>query len=497
MRFKAKKALFLFLGILGALSLAFYILTTSSLYTLSKKLLSSIYASTPYYHLLPRFWELIAGAFIISLPAFPGFPRLRNALAFLGIAGFLFSCFFYETGSFMSYIPVASALLMVRYGDAGSFSRLMSWRPLQWVGSISFSLYLWHWPVIVLWKYYCFTEVTVMDECLMLLLSFLLACLAWRFVERIKAPAVRTRYARCKNAILLMSMPLTLVSSVCLFTSYYTPERKFHLNEVAVQMDGMDGPRDAEIFRGLDRSVFRHAPIYCGSDFSLPPDFLLIGDSHALHLQQGLQNACNRHRQRGITLNAHTVPFWDLHQSLWTKDMQAAFARYVESKPSLRYVIISASWTNRIPDDDDFETKMEALSKTCRFFNDKGIRVILTIDTPRWHLTRVSPYIIWARCKWIGLPDPPRQRIEPKEYEELTSYYVSRFRKMKNEGIVHALIDLNPPLMEEGGPVSRKGSTHFYRDSNHYTRTASNLVAEHLIQEFIHIKQMDEASSAP
>ena len=104
-----------------------------------------------------------------------------------GWAGILlpFACYTPST-PFPGYtaIPsVAGAALLIRYGNHGWSGRILRHPLSTGIGKISYSLYLWHWPVIVYWTYICFDECAPWDYAGMFLLSLLLGFLSWKFVE--------------------------------------------------------------------------------------------------------------------------------------------------------------------------------------------------------------------------------------------------------------------------------------------------------------------------
>jgi len=125
--------------------------------------------STPTFYLLPtRFWELLIGAALAvhRNPEFAGNPAsrfamgdgLREAIGAAGVltitAGFLF---IRNGSSFPGYVALAPTLgtfliLASIAGGSSRLSRLLSTRPLVLIGKASYSLYLWHWPLITLGK---------------------------------------------------------------------------------------------------------------------------------------------------------------------------------------------------------------------------------------------------------------------------------------------------------------------------------------------------------
>ncbi|WP_284209451.1 acyltransferase family protein [Mesorhizobium tianshanense] len=105
-----------------------------------------------------RAWEFAAGGLATMAPArfWRDRPQLGAALAWLGlalIAGAYLT--FNERDPFpgmMALVPVAGAVLLLLSGSGNAQrgpSAMLALPPLQWVGKLSYSLYLWHWPVIV------------------------------------------------------------------------------------------------------------------------------------------------------------------------------------------------------------------------------------------------------------------------------------------------------------------------------------------------------------
>ena len=91
---------------------------------------------------------------------------------------------------FNALAPVLGAALVI-YPRESAAGRLLSGRPFVFVGLISYSLYLWHWPIIVFWRVYKNgIPLSSADEIAVTALSFFLSALSWRFIEQ---PARRIR----------------------------------------------------------------------------------------------------------------------------------------------------------------------------------------------------------------------------------------------------------------------------------------------------------------
>ncbi len=125
----------------------------------------AIYESTSnptvaYFSSVSRAWELAVGALIaVSASALSGTPRpLRNVLAATGIVGIFGSAVLITPQmAFPAPVgaaPVISTALVIAAGVGSSTtvaaSKVLGVRPMVYVGTLSYSLYLWHWPVIIL-----------------------------------------------------------------------------------------------------------------------------------------------------------------------------------------------------------------------------------------------------------------------------------------------------------------------------------------------------------
>lgn len=132
----------------------FAAITTASL-TASSFLTSAEWGHA-YFSLATRAWELSLGA-LVAAAVFSGI-RLpaRHVAATAGAVAILLAAFAYsETTPFpgiVASVPTAGAALIIWAGASGPFryDRALGWSPIQFIGDASYSLYLWHWPALVL-----------------------------------------------------------------------------------------------------------------------------------------------------------------------------------------------------------------------------------------------------------------------------------------------------------------------------------------------------------
>jgi peptidoglycan/LPS O-acetylase OafA/YrhL len=147
-------------------------------------------SGSAFYSLLPRAWELLLG----SLLAMKAFPALKSRVAreIAGLVGLglvaLAVSFLSKDTAFPGYsalFPCVGAGLIIYSGENGrSFvNTILSFRPLVFIGLISYSLYLWHWPIVVFAKYLLVGELNAAGSAIVILSSLAMAILSYEFIE--------------------------------------------------------------------------------------------------------------------------------------------------------------------------------------------------------------------------------------------------------------------------------------------------------------------------
>jgi peptidoglycan/LPS O-acetylase OafA/YrhL len=146
-----------------------------------------------YFSTLPRLWELGAGALVALLLGSlrPG-PRTAAALGWGGVVG-LIACGAvldgaHEFPGWQAGWPVLCAVAVLVSADHGGrlgVHRLLGAAPMRWLGARSYALYLWHWPVLVLYLVHANREApSVEGAAAVVVLSLVLAAVTHRMVER-------------------------------------------------------------------------------------------------------------------------------------------------------------------------------------------------------------------------------------------------------------------------------------------------------------------------
>ena len=464
------------------------------------------------FYVLPlRAWDLLAGAILAMVPTVPSCAKsslggnggdaadIAASPPLLSGLGLLLIIVPYVLYTPATPFPGVAALpsvigtaLLIRYGAGGWVGGLLAWRPLVVIGKMSYSLYLWHWPVVVYWKYMVYDQLYVLDYLGMLLFSLFLGWLSWRFVEiPVRASPAWTRrrsFAFAAAGIVL----LVGIGVTCVFNRGWSTQLHPKANEIIVANKplfveslirakvyrirralGCKTTSKEELFfslrgwRDLDKAPIGNVGRSC--------DVLLIGDSHAGALRHGLDITL---RERGlggqsISYNGKIVFVLGSREC---NDVLAELANH----PQQSRVILVQHW-NRYVNDVTLDASLEAFAAHVKAMRKT---VFIVADIPTYP---VSPAEQLAKERIIG---PCRFALEhhpwqsDREYERQQGAINRRLEAVcRKTGAV--LIPLQLALREGNryvAIVEQNGSLGpLYLDENHLCESGSLRAARFLM----------------
>jgi peptidoglycan/LPS O-acetylase OafA/YrhL len=145
-----------------------------------------------YYGAHTRAWELAAGALLaIALPTLKRTPKyLAWVLGIVGLAAIIASGVFYTDATpfpgYTALVPVTgTALVIIAGSSAGGnpVSSLLGTGPFQFVGKISYSLYLWHWPILILVPLAVGADQSLVLNVMLLIGAVAVAQFSYQYIE--------------------------------------------------------------------------------------------------------------------------------------------------------------------------------------------------------------------------------------------------------------------------------------------------------------------------
>lgn len=246
-------------------------------------------AGDAFYKLSARSWEFLAGSLLAMQRLAKPKIIVANSGSVLSL-GVLIASFVILNSSlrwpgYWTLMPVGAAVALIAMRDAPLTRPLLASWPLQRLGDLSYSLYLWHWPVLVFAKQYVLTmerELSAVELGGLFLLSLLMAILSWRFVEQ----PIRSRRGWWTERRLWTGVASVLTVVFCfslaIVATKGAPKRLPDYVQRASAAVFVNTPRD-ECFRRSDST--KDAPEqFCSfgkAGAGDSPKLVLWGDSHA------------------------------------------------------------------------------------------------------------------------------------------------------------------------------------------------------------------------
>lgn len=268
----------------------------SALSFLGSLWLVSLDSAAAFYLLPARIWELGLGAILALAPSRNLSRRLNEILAFIGVGLIFFAIKFYnhetEFPGAAAVLPCVGAALLIVTGRSTTFiKRILETKPMVFIGQISFSLYLWHWPVIVFAEIGLLQPKSPFTIALMISVTFVLAVFSWFFVER----PFRQRMAHSRTRAVFIGGVAASVAGLAVAINFpaiahgisgFSPSQLALSNYI--YFNGDDAYRRGTCFMVGPRSAYDDDQ--CLNSVPGRPSILLVGDSHGAQLWPGLSS---------------------------------------------------------------------------------------------------------------------------------------------------------------------------------------------------------------
>ncbi|MEL7114182.1 MAG: acyltransferase family protein [Pseudomonadota bacterium] len=312
------------------------------------------YAYRPFAFYMPhtRAWELLAGTLLAALPRMFAPRPVAEGLGLFAIAALVFSVFAYDARDafpgYLAALPVLATAALIYTGEAAPESlvaRFLSLPPLVFIGKISYSLYLWHWPVIVFVNYTDLAPDSALTQLTTVALSVGLATLSWALVEQ---PVRRRRVFASRGQVYagaFLSAVATGLFAAAVIRFDGLP------NRVPVQIQALLENPDLPT-EGVDCFFIEAAatatPCLRGAP-EVAPSFILVGDSHAFAMAPGFWSSARREAVAGLQYIAPAFfPGLGMRSVGASADnpRSARMLDIIAAHPDVGTIVLQASWAD-------------------------------------------------------------------------------------------------------------------------------------------------------
>lgn len=449
------------------------------------------FASDTYYWTTGRLWEFSLGGLLYVLPKQA---HVRTSIITSSCAVLLlFIC---------SLLPIKECAWTILLGSAcccsilkceiasQSFSPLWS-APLIWLGKISFSLYLVHWPCICFAEYLIGHQLSFLSAGVTLILIMTASIIFYKKIECCRPP--------------LWVLPILLLGGVSLhlaicrtngFRAYLHQEANFTVSEYDDMMDYIPPlDRNSPLYNGTEGIMPNNFSPHPNPDAILlrdigdkvqKPSFVILGDSHALDFADGMHASGMKNGWRGVYLDSYVVPFWNAEYPMdfqnigvhFYKEKAMKIMEWLKIHPELHTVFIVQYWSNRfyshhtwdgeLVTGDMVQVRAAELCEFCKKLIDIGKQVVLLTDNPT--IPAKSPARVLRSYRmyplWKKYPTDFECNIET--YEKHNAAFNHELDNMEKAGLC-IVLHREDSFFEKGIYRAYDGQYLKHRDKDHLT----------------------------
>ena len=458
-----------------------------------------------FYFLPTRAWEPLLGALLAALrvpssaaaPLRPFRPsRAKDLLGWAGVAAILSASFLLSgaqpypgLAALLPTLGAAAVVLAVAEGE-GSLARALSKRPLVLVGQMSYSLYLWHWPGLVLGRF--LAEYRGYDKRAAELTGAALGILAGVAAYHLVEQPLRRRGEGRERRLRLLFAGFSAAAAASLFLALRPtpadPARLFerpslYLTLYSATSDGTtgsfrEGTRYADVFE--PPSEPRPADSWRTGGIvrrwgGPVPKVVVLGSSHALMYARVVDDAC---REAGLTVSflcADGITPWFGNDDAndFSREFDEARRRWLkEWRPDLVLVVHRWDWD----DAPELGRKLRALSDELL---PVARRVVLVGQPPVLRIgdaTNLREYVAWRAGREGALPALGPDANEPRRRENLS---VMEALARRRPGLELLRVD-DAFTLPDGSVRYAEGRRFFYADDDHLAQAGAEHVSARL-----------------
>ena len=453
----------------------------------------------------PRFWELGLGCLLALAPRLAIRPTVAAVAAFAGVAMIVTAVFTISDRTAFpgawALLPCIGAALIIAAGSSPNAlsRRVLGFKPLVFVGLISYSLYLWHWPLIVFTQYAGGRSLDRMEALVLVAASLVLATMSWWLIE---LPIRRRRLFVARRTVLALAcgmIALTCVMGAAVHVFDGFPGRLPSDVQAIYAARRDEGPFLSPKCLAEDSSGPTEADVRSGNLCPMgaaegdSPSFIVWGDSHAAAMAPAIDAAAKTFHRVGLFAGRTTCPPLIQYQGV-SRNKQKRDACIAHNSAVLDMiktmhipeVFLVARWPREVlgaeygregmffdPNapyarSDRSAEVAAALDRTLTALSNLGVHVVLVADVPEPGYD--VPYSLARAALHHRAPDvdPPRAVVEERRRQAVAILRAAAGKF--GADLVDPIADF---CDQERCKVESDGMP-LYMDADHLTQTAAH-----------------------
>lgn len=243
-------------------------------------LLNQYYEKLAYFFTPIRIWEFAVGIFVYYKRT--KIKQSYDWLAPIAFTGMIFLFFLpveFQNLATVSVVMATGTVMLCNNTNKAGLYRMLSYQPVLWIGLRSYSLYLWHWPILVLFK--MTVGLNFYTSVIALILSFVIAHVSYTYIEQ--------PFRGLKDDNILRNGIFALLGAAALVFILAKPLNGYL--SVLPKYTGIAPVHSALICRegSMDTCIKRK---------DNKKHIFIIGDSHATNLVPSINNVANKNGVR-------------------------------------------------------------------------------------------------------------------------------------------------------------------------------------------------------
>lgn len=458
-----------------------------------------------YYDTFGRLWQILAGGLIFILPQLKN-RRLKSVVVFVsGTLLLLTLCVGKGPSTLCMLSVVLGVVLLLTYLPETKMQKLFEGKYLIWMGNISFSVFLIHYPIIVCYKLWAREYPDLYIGLVILAISIIIGSFFSKLIEHRKFK-IRTILG-IVIIVFILSFVIRKIPSYLSFSIQYPTYRASSISENSLLYKGFDeeiitpNVGTLILLNPQSKEQMQH---FMPLGKSGEPEFLLMGDSNAQHLYAGVNEFANELSISGVHLTSTIIPLYDVYVHVdntyvWNKDRYKALLFWLNEHPEIHTIIISQLWTrlqsgnvtdwNKQQVSLSFSEKVERLRVFLEEIKKMDRQVVLVMPSPffpnlnsEFHADGLS-YVRWTNRKGVTIGENNRDNplvLTRGEYEKKYKDIMGLFNKWEKENYCSVLHIEKGIFKDNDIYKGYKNNILYCRDQTHITPPASIEIIDYM-----------------